>query len=70
VALRVRLTGTHSGTLPTPDGEVPATGRRVDLEAAGLGTLAGEGRVREWRWYYDRLAFLEQLGLVPQPAVA
>jgi predicted ester cyclase len=61
-AWRSTMTGTHLGDLPG----IPATGKRVELETFDMGT-ARDGRALEHRSVMDRLAMLEQLGLVPAP---
>jgi steroid delta-isomerase-like uncharacterized protein len=63
VSYELRLTGTHTGPLATPDGEVPATGRRIDLPAAVFADVDGDGRFRETRRYYDMAELMRQLGL-------
>lgn len=60
-ALEAGFTGTHGGTLVTPGGELPATGRRVDFRAAGFYRLDGRGRVLEERRYLDLAGIAEQL---------
>jgi steroid delta-isomerase-like uncharacterized protein len=57
--------GTHQGPLPTPAGEIPATGRRIDVRAAGFYRLDGQGRILEERRYYDVAGFLAQLEVAP-----
>ena len=61
--------GTHTGPLVTPDGEIPATGRPLNLPFAMTVRTDGE-RVASLHVYFDQLAFLTQLGLVPQPQAA
>jgi steroid delta-isomerase-like uncharacterized protein len=63
VSYELRLTGTHTGPLATPDGDVPATGRRIDLPAAVFADVDGDGRFRETRRYYDMAELMRQLGL-------
>lgn len=58
-------TGTHTGPLATPRGDVPATGRRVELRFCAVAELDAEGRFRRIQTYLDQLAMLTQLGLVP-----
>ncbi len=71
VVVEGHWTGKHTGTLTTPDGDVPATGRDVDLpfvlivERKGSSDQAGRLAL-----YYDQLAFMGQLGLMPEPAAA
>ena len=60
---------THTEPLATPDGEVPATGRPVTLPFAMVVTFDGD-RAKSLRIYFDQLAFLGQLGLIPAPQAA
>lgn len=69
VAVEGTFTGTNSGPLPGPDGDVPATGRTVTLRWAGIADVGPDG-LRSMHGYYDQLAFLGQLGLVPAAAGA
>lgn len=57
----LRLTGTNSGPIPTPDGEIPATGERIDLPAAVFADLDADGRFRDTRRYYDVATMMRQL---------
>ncbi len=63
-AFEMRFTGTHTGPLATPDGELPATGRRVSLDVAAIVQVHG-GRVTAWHDYLDTMEFARQLGMVP-----
>jgi predicted ester cyclase len=69
IALELRVGGTHTGTMQTPNGPIPPTGRRVTWESVDFVTVAG-GKIASWHAYYDQLAFLAQLGLLPEPATA
>ena len=61
--------GTHEGTLASPSGEIPATGRT--LRGRGVQILRVEGdAVTETRLYYDQVQVMTQLGLMPEPAAA
>jgi predicted ester cyclase len=61
--------GTHSDTLSTPAGDIPATNRR--LKGRGVQLLRVEaGTVADTRLYYDQVQVLTQLGLMPQPSTA
>lgn len=60
-ALEAAFTATHGGTLATPDGDLPATGRRVAFQAAGFYRLDGQGRVLEERRYLDLAGLGAQL---------
>ena len=57
-------TGTHTGPLQGPDGEIPATGRHGSLKLCDVYVIR-DGRIAELREYYDTLALLTQLGLMP-----
>ena len=67
IALELHVKGTHSGTLRTPEGEIPATGREVLFESCDY-VKVRDGRIASWHVYNDQLAFMAQLGLAPQPA--
>lgn len=61
--------GTHSGPLETPDGTIEPTGKRVTLRGADVVEVR-DGVIQSHRAYYDQLALLTQLGLVPEAAVS
>jgi len=69
IALELQITGTHTGTLMTPNGPIPATGRSVEWQSVDMITVADD-KIASWHAYYDQLAFLGQLGLLPEPATA
>jgi predicted ester cyclase len=56
--------GTHTGPLVTPDGEIPPTGRSLVLPFAATMRVQGD-HVTSMHVYFDQLAFMAQLGLVP-----
>jgi steroid delta-isomerase-like uncharacterized protein len=60
---------THSGPWETPEGSIPATGKRVTLRGCDL-VAVKDGRIYEQRAYYDQLSLMTQLGLVPEGALA
>jgi predicted ester cyclase len=62
-----RFTGTHSGVLRTPGGDVPPTGRRLEVPEVQLVSVV-DGLAASLRTYFDRLEMLTQLGLLPAPA--
>jgi steroid delta-isomerase-like uncharacterized protein len=59
----LRLTGTNKGPILTPDGEIPATGERIDVPGAVFADLDADGRFRDTRRYYDVATMMRQLGL-------
>ena len=62
--------GTHTGPFPLPDGtELPPTGRKVEMRGMELVQMR-DGKIVVDNLYYDNLASLVQLGLVPQDATA
>jgi steroid delta-isomerase-like uncharacterized protein len=69
VAAEVRFTGTQTGPLAMPTGELPASGRKIDVEAADFITVQN-GQITAWKVYLDSMIFLTQLGLMPEPAAA
>lgn len=57
------FTGTHTGVLHLPAGDVPATGRHVSADyVAVLRTSAG--KITYMRHYFDVMDLMVQLGLV------
>jgi steroid delta-isomerase-like uncharacterized protein len=63
VIVEGRFTGTNTGPLEGPDGELPASGRTVDLPFADFSRLS-DGKIVEYRTYYDQVGLLTQLGLM------
>lgn len=61
--------GTHQGTLPTPAGDIPATGRRFEERFIFYCDVA-DGRLSGVRDYYNAMSVMTQLGLIPEPAAA
>ena len=59
--------GTHDGPLAGPEGEVPATGRRIEVPFCMLFRVRN-GQIAESREYYSPMTMMIQLGLMPQPA--
>lgn len=51
----------------TPGGDIPATGRRVDIPIVALLAVEGE-KLGSFRVYFDRLDMLGQLGLADSAA--
>jgi predicted ester cyclase len=69
IAMEMRISGTHTGTLPTPNGPVPPTGRSLNVQSLDHIKVV-DGKIASWHAYFDQLEFLAQLGLVPAPAMA
>jgi ketosteroid isomerase-like protein len=53
--------GTQSGPLVTPSGEIPASGKPIEIQAAFWCTVRN-GRVTEIHNYVDMLTMLQQIG--------
>ena len=60
----LRLRGTHSAPLVSPEGEIPATGRRVDFIAHNVLRVAHD-EIVELTITFDPADFARQLGLAP-----
>jgi steroid delta-isomerase-like uncharacterized protein len=59
--------GTHTGSLQLPDGrELAPTGKRIEVRGMELCRVNDEGKLVVNTLYYDNLAVLAQLGLVPE----
>jgi steroid delta-isomerase-like uncharacterized protein len=57
--------GTHTGTLATPAGSIPATGRSVTLELCDVLEF-GDGKVKSTRTYFDSGSLMTQLGVTAE----
>ncbi len=56
---------TNTGPFSLPDGtELPPTGRRITIRGMELARMS-DGKIREYRMYWDRLAIAQQLGRLP-----
>jgi ketosteroid isomerase-like protein len=67
IGFELRVSGTHTEAMRSPAGEIPATGRPLDLPAANMWRTDG-GRIVAYHVYFDQMEFLGQLGLLPEPA--
>lgn len=62
--------GTHTGTLTTPAGDIPATGRSVTLQLIDVIEFA-DGKIKSQHSYFDTGSLMAQLGIsATQPASA
>jgi predicted ester cyclase len=67
-AAETRFSGTHTGTMQSPQGEVPPTGRTIKWTSADIVRLdPTTGRIGSWHVYHDPMALLGQLGLLAGP---
>ena len=65
-ATELVFTGTHTGPLATPNGEIPPTGRRVTIHSVSILRFK-DGLIASEHAYLDQLEFMTQLGLTPAP---
>jgi steroid delta-isomerase-like uncharacterized protein len=62
--------GTHTGVVALPDGsQLPPTGKRVEIRGMEF-VQVRDGKIVVDNLYYDNMAVLAQLGLVPEGATA
>ncbi len=61
------FTGTHTGVLKTPAGDIPPTGATVEGHYVAVLKVRGD-KIASFRAYIDRMELLEALGIVPTPA--
>jgi ketosteroid isomerase-like protein len=64
VAIELIAEGTHTGPMQTPQGTIPATGRKVTWESCDYVRLRN-GKIYSWHVYHDPTAFFVALGLAP-----
>jgi len=64
--LEAVFVGTHNGTLKTPMGDVPATGRKVNGEFVQIVEI-DRGLIKRSSLVYDQVQLMTQLGLAPAP---
>ena len=64
-ALEVTWKGTHTGPLETPEGTIPASGKRQETPAAFFFTFEGD-KIKESRHYFDSMTLLKQIGAQPK----
>jgi predicted ester cyclase len=60
------MIGTHSGTLRTPQGDIPPTRRSVEIRWMGMYEVRGEELASE-HLYFDQAEFMTQLGVTSSP---
>jgi predicted ester cyclase len=60
------FSGTHNGTLKTPMGDVPRTGRKVKGEFVQVFEV-DRGLIKNARLIFDQVQLMTQLGMAPAP---
>ena len=60
-AIRFALQGTHKGPLPTPEGEIPATGRSVVIQGTEFFTFDSSGKLVHLETLTNDLGAIAQL---------
>jgi len=64
VVLEVTWSGTHRGSLQTPNGPIAPTGKRIEIPACMVVEVAGE-KAKAQRHYFDMATLLRQIGVTP-----
>ena len=65
IAWEVHAAGTMTGSMPGPDGDIPATGRPFAVDMGIFWTLGPDDLITEERAHFDATGMLTQLGLIP-----
>jgi predicted ester cyclase len=60
IAVELRIQGTHKGPFPAPDGEIPASGNRIDFPAADFWYLR-DGKIEKFVCYNQMTVLLDQI---------
>jgi steroid delta-isomerase-like uncharacterized protein len=61
--------GTHTGTLQSAGGDIPATGKSVTLQLCDIFEIES-GKIKAMRSYFDSASLLTQIGVMPEAGVA
>jgi steroid delta-isomerase-like uncharacterized protein len=61
--LQARATGTHTGPLASPAGDIPPTGKSFVLDYVNVAQFK-DGGIASEMYYWDNQSFLTQLGLI------
>jgi len=62
VVLELTWRGKHAGPMQMPNGEIPATGKSIEIRACQVLEIEG-GKVKSMRHYFDMMTMMQQLGL-------
>jgi predicted ester cyclase len=66
LATEFTIAATHTGPLALPSGEVAPTGKKLTFSGASFARINAQGLIVEEHRYWDVLAHLVQLGLLPE----
>ncbi len=64
IVLEQVVRGTNTGPLLLPEGEIPPTGKKVELKLVWIAKISPDGLIEEDRTYFDNLSLMQQLGLI------
>ena len=67
VALENTVRGTHDGPFATPGGEIPATGRQLNLDFCSIFGVEN-GKIVSVHHYFDTATIMRQLGVMEEPS--
>ncbi|MFG1668210.1 ester cyclase [Streptomyces sp. Y7] len=60
------FTGKNTGPIQLPTGEtLPPTQKEIRIRGVDFATVDDDGRIVDYRLYFDEMEFLAQLGLLP-----
>jgi steroid delta-isomerase-like uncharacterized protein len=62
VAVEFTAKGTHTGTLHTPGGDIPATGKPISLNVSEFYEWDDNGKLKSFSNYQDIATLLRQIG--------
>jgi len=63
VCMEFRETGSFSGPMATPEGDIPATNKKFEIKGASIFKVNEQGKIVEDRSYFDQATLLRQIGL-------
>ena len=62
--LEITMSGTNSGPWEGPQGSMPATKKKIQMNGVGIQRYNAKGLMLEERRYYDPSVMMRQLGLI------
>ena len=62
VILELTWRGKHTGPMQSPKGQIPATGKSIEIRACQIVEVEG-GKAKSMRHYFDMMTMMQQLGL-------